>query len=67
MIKLKPCPFCGGEAYEKSDRMYGDTSIPYTIVCSKCGYSISELISPYDPEAQKKRDAFYKRWERGRG
>ncbi len=22
MIKLKPCPFCGGEAYNKSSELY---------------------------------------------
>ena len=32
MIKLKPCPFCGGEVYEDAvDRLI-------TIGCPSCGY-----------------------------
>lgn len=64
-MEIKPCPRCGGEAYERSEAMCGDTSIPYIIRCCKCGYSISTAISPYSPNADKEHKEFYARWERG--
>lgn len=33
--KLKPCPFCGGEAYEDS------CDILINIGCNKCGYHMA--------------------------
>lgn len=39
--KLKPCPFCGGEAYIDEHSFYNDktkgfTDHSYGVLCSKC-------------------------------
>lgn len=38
-IELKPCPFCGGEAYirDRSSTMYTELTI---IECKRCGASL---------------------------
>ena len=33
--KLKPCPFCGGEAFWAADTSW--EKITYSIYCSECG------------------------------
>ena len=43
--KLKPCPFCGGEAVLDDDFFYTDEPA-YIISCNKC-YSSSDV---YDTE-----------------
>ena len=39
--KLKPCPFCGGEACIEDISEQDDMNVVWTIVCNKCGGSAS--------------------------
>jgi hypothetical protein len=41
-IKLKPCPFCGGEAQIKDTHVYMDEAIK--IYCSRCACSIFPVL-----------------------
>ena len=36
-MKLKPCPFCGGEAYTTYEDCYGLYHNDYFVCCDKCG------------------------------
>ena len=37
-MELKPCPFCGGEVYEKGGRCdYGKKVMTLDLLCNKCG------------------------------
>ena len=39
--RLKPCPFCGGEAYTEGSGGFMSDNVPQRwIECSKCGASI---------------------------
>ena len=40
MNKLKPCPFCGGEAFYI--KIMGNYEKPHEIYCSKCDGAITE-------------------------
>lgn len=46
MIELKPCPFCGGEAYGKSEDAgwdhRGDNVFVATVGCPNCGAEVVE-------------------------
>lgn len=35
--ELKPCPFCGGEAYERKDHKASDSfNFYWHVICEKC-------------------------------
>lgn len=66
--KLKPCPFCGGEAkffirsYENSD-----TTQLHMIKCENsfdCGAQISDLLSGYQPDYKDCVKKLYQKWNR---
>ena len=59
-LKLKPCPFCGGEAYSS----YGDDR--WYIRCFECGAYLSNYMGcDYGPEAMKKcRKMVIDKWNR---
>ena len=47
-VKLKPCPFCGGEAsitlYDPYDGYQGANSSYYIARCSKCSVEMSNIF-----------------------
>ena len=54
--QLKPCPFCGGEAYLE------DNEIDYLVVCSRCNTAV---IPPgEEPGATATREEAIKAWNR---
>ena len=38
MTKLKPCPFCGGDAKLKSANFYGEFATYYRVNCTQCDF-----------------------------
>lgn len=56
-IELKPCPFCGGEAYMQR---YGGTSQFY-IMCKKCWLRVEDGFAPTRMPKQALADFFNKR------
>ena len=44
MIKLKPCPFCGGEAEMDALVACGEDGTKYVISCPKCEISVSSYL-----------------------
>ena len=65
MAELKPCHRCGGKAYRYSGDMRGDTTIMSEIKCSKCGASVWDFISPYQPDAKERENALDAAWNNG--
>lgn len=65
MDKLKPCPFCGGEAYyRKPEHLKGTAFDIMRIECKKCGaapYAVE--VYEFDTEADKK-EAIARFWNR---
>ena len=60
--KLKPCPFCGGEAQLRSQKIYGGES--YWVLCRKC-FSTQE---PYHTKAVEAIAAWNRRYPvKGKG
>ena len=51
-MKLKPCPFCGGEAEIETDEYGGTATWVSTISCVEGCCQMSSLYGP--PEEQKK-------------
>ena len=52
MIKLKPCPFCGGEIDERGGQCnYGKRIMTLNLKCDKCGtifkFKSNWLVNPY--------------------
>lgn len=64
--KLKPCPFCGGNAeHYVGHSMSNDTTLPHEIRCKDifgCGACIRESISPYSKDYEKQVENLYDRW-----
>ena len=47
--KLKPCPFCGGEARLISlHNCFGLSGVRWIVECIKCGCKTSKEISDHD-------------------
>lgn len=44
--KLKPCPFCGGEAFLRETRMYASPSV--VVKCSNCHAQTEIFLAGYD-------------------
>lgn len=62
-VKLKPCPFCGGEAE------LTEYALSYEVECSMCGASISYVTALCDDDDEKLsvRNGLLKAWNRGDG
>lgn len=58
--ELKPCPFCGGNAYLNC---YKGTNYWWEVSCTLCGASVSspKIFFPYNKEA---RNEAIKKWNR---
>lgn len=53
-VKLKPCPFCGGDAEERASG--SPSSRKWEIVCTKCGCKTFKTVaSPSHIEAWNRR------------
>ena len=52
-IKLKPCPFCGGEAVY-TDHFYEDTKTGHCVYCIDCGAGTAIVTGSSTPEYLKK-------------
>lgn len=66
--ELKPCPFCGGEAYyRKPIDMEGTAFVAVGVECKKCGaYPFSTMV--YEGESDEKKKAVAaKHWNRRGG
>ncbi len=64
MIKLKPCPFCGGEAYYRTPEKEKGVFEIMMIECKKCGAS-PYAIQVYDCwPLEEKQNAIAKLWNR---
>lgn len=50
MEQLKPCPFCGGEAYMRMRRAYAGTGRSWYACCSKCYAKTDGYEEPGDIE-----------------
>lgn len=65
MINLKPCPFCGGEAYFRTPQHVNNTAFDVMIVeCRHCGaapYGVE--VYQYDDDEHKK-EAIAEIWNR---
>lgn len=62
--KLKPCPFCGGEAYFRKRNINGSAFDMMLVECKNCGaspYAISVYM--YDTK-ENKRAAIAEKWNR---
>lgn len=64
--KLKPCPFCGGEATLKKtmdEDLWSHNIVPYYKAgCSECEIWTEFTCKGYEPSAQ---EAWNKRFEKG--
>lgn len=67
-MKLKPCPFCGGEAAHKRTHVcfgHGDYGEAYFVVCLDCGAKgpgfDDYIVQPYEILAQKAAEAWNRR------
>lgn len=59
-MKLKPCPFCGGEAIKTKRPVIdeGVVTLEHEIICSWCGCRIARLrLEQYVIEAWNRRDS----------
>lgn len=59
--KLKPCPFCGENAYLSN--CYNGTNYWWQITCTLCGASVSSQTT-FFPCDEKGRDEAIKKWNR---
>lgn len=68
MTKLKPCPFCGGEAVLRIDpHENSDTSKWHKICCTDrfgCGAEMGTSLSGWSPDYDKQVEEFKQRWNR---
>lgn len=64
-IELKPCPFCGGEAYyRRPQKEKGTAFVIVGVECKKCGaYPYSTLCYEFLDE-NKSKEAAAKQWNR---
>lgn len=65
MAELKPCPFCGGEAfvYARYDSIWRGDPTDYTVICKNCHAGVRN----YFLTAQEAIEAWNKRTERPKG
>lgn len=60
-MKLKPCPFCGGEAKKQAQEINGIRAI--YVVCGKCGAS-SGIYKTHNPRVKDEENPAIKAWNR---
>lgn len=60
-MKLKPCPFCGGEAQKQAQEVNGLRAI--YVVCKKCGAS-SGIYKTRNPRVKDEENPAIKAWNR---
>lgn len=51
-VKLKPCPFCGGEAEMKGTAYLGNNPTAFYIVCKDCGMQTASNCKPKTKQAK---------------
>lgn len=65
MVELKPCPFCGGEAYYRTPQHESGTAFDIMMIeCKKCGaspYAVSVYENASDSD---KKTAIAEYWNR---
>lgn len=59
--ELKPCPFCGGNAYHLS--CYNGTDFWWEIACCHCGAMVASRKTVF-PRNEEARDDAIKKWNR---
>lgn len=65
MIEIKPCPFCGGEAYYSHNK-----GLTWTVKCFRCGAEVSHTLirlSTNENTMKEARDAAIRCWNKGVG
>ena len=54
VLKLKPCPICGGEPKAITNMwdavIYPDVTLEYTVMCEDCDHKVRSDISMEDAE-----------------
>lgn len=60
-MRLKPCPFCGGEAKKQAKEVNGLRAI--YVVCEKCGAS-SGIYKTHNPRVKDEENPAIKAWNR---
>lgn len=64
MTELKPCPFCGGEAYFLTPKTMNSSLVSVGVECKTCGANpYSVLVYKLDTEKNKKK-AIAELWNR---
>ncbi len=63
LVPLKPCPFCGGEAYFRTPVREGAFDI-MIVECIKCGASPYGINVYFGESDAKKQEAIAKEWNR---
>lgn len=51
-IKLKPCPFCGGNAIFRGTAYLGNIPTAFYIVCEGCGMQTASNCEPKTKQAK---------------
>ena len=68
MDKLKPCPFCGGEAeFVILPHVNSDTTQWHKVMCKDvfgCGAELGYALSGYSPDYEEQVKALKNRWNR---
>ena len=65
MTELKPCPFCGGEAYFLTSWHVKNTAFDSIgVECKSCGAQPYQIRVYEGTDLEKKREAAAKKWNR---
>ena len=65
-VKLKPCPFCGGEAYFLKPRTMNSSFVSVGVECKMCGANpYGVLVYKFETDENKKK-AVAELWNRRR-
>lgn len=66
MSDIKSCSFCGGHAKLTIGPIRGDTTSEYKIECERCGASVWDYISSYQPDAGEMHQKLVDEWNEGK-
>lgn len=65
IVPLKPCPFCGGEAYYRTPVKERGTAFDIMVIeCIKCGASPYAINVYSGADDKEKQEAIAKQWNR---